>query len=362
MALEGNHIRIQTKGGHSYEIYEPADKPASVSEGVKALDTSEQDVKAGDFEQDFHTESGKIAIVDAAILDGIRNPLVKKAIVVPTRYDPAVFTVQGEFDDSILRSLCITPKEDMEGNIHKHDEVDGNDVVVKPPKKAPAEGVIGSPLSNDPQRKMRARLDPAGKAAGTVSGDRRANRTRKDNGGHKKTGGQAPVAQAVGRKGHQSAADGLQSARRSRRPKARKQAQKSRLKNLRSDIQQVHDFILDSIENGTVTVEDIAKIENRRLLSEIVNKMFYMCTSGWELTDGVLKHSLGVEADPNMWVVKEGRLFHADTGKSPNIDFDWAYKAKSAIKDFIIEENKNLDVDSIVEGIRNVGRSRTITG
>lgn len=358
MPLDGNHIRIQTKGGHSYEIYEPGGEPGNVTEGAKSLDTSEKDVKAGDFEQDFHSASGKIAIVDAALLDGVLSPLVKKAIIVPVQYDEAVFTVQGRFDDSILRSLSITPKEDVEGNIHQHNDTEGgDDVVVKPSKKKeePAEGVMGSPLSNDPDRKLRAKMDPMGKAAGVVSGEKRSNRTRKTNGGHDTSGGDASVAQAVKRKGHVSKA-----------PQARRASidakRRRRGKPMSSDVEQVHNFIVDSMASGEVTFEDIRKIENKGLLVDVVNKMFYMCMSGWALKEDVLVNTLGVEADPSIWTVKEGRLFHVETGKSPDINFDWAYKAKSVIKEFIIEENKNLDVDSIVEGIRNAGSSRTISG
>jgi len=73
-----------------------------------ALDTNDQDVKAGDFNQDFSADSGKIAIIDAALLDGIRNKLVDSAIVIPIKHD-AVLSVSGKFDDAILRKTYIDP-------------------------------------------------------------------------------------------------------------------------------------------------------------------------------------------------------------------------------------------------------------
>lgn len=61
-------------------------------------------------EKSFSVETGSLAIVDASVLKGIDNPLAKQAVIIPTKFGNAIFQVKTEYDDTILRSVIITPK------------------------------------------------------------------------------------------------------------------------------------------------------------------------------------------------------------------------------------------------------------
>lgn len=317
-------------------------------EQKSALDTSKQDIKAGNFTQDLVVKSGKIAIIDAALLDGVRNPLVEQAIIVPVKYVDATLEVKGEFDDAILRSLSITPKRDSEGNVVPASAADDEDVEVIKPKKSVPKGdeVEESLMSKDPplQRKIRA-LNGNQKTKDHLSGKARSNRNRGPRIGHDRQP-EARIAQAVKRKGHVN--------RSGQRVKAKRQVPE--------DVQQIYNFIAETIKKPDITVEDIKTINNKPLFKSIVNKMFYMSLGGWTEDHGTIKHTLGETVNSNIWTARGGILYSRETGRRPNIDFTWAYNARNAIKDFIVEENKNLNVDSIMEGIRNAGRNKPIIG
>jgi hypothetical protein len=98
-----------------------------------------------DFEEEFTAPSNKFAIVDASVIEGLDNELVEQAIIIPVKYHGAVFEVVANYDDTILRSLTVSPSEVEEGDTE----------VVKTTKGATVEGI--APLSHDssPEREVR---------------------------------------------------------------------------------------------------------------------------------------------------------------------------------------------------------------
>jgi hypothetical protein len=97
-----------------------------------------------DFEEEFTAPSNKFVIVDASALSD-DHELAEKAISVPVKYHGAVFAVKAVYDDTILRSLTITPSMIDEGSKE----------VVKTTEHAVAEGM--SLLSHDNQPSLETR-------------------------------------------------------------------------------------------------------------------------------------------------------------------------------------------------------------
>jgi len=99
------------------------------------------------FEEEFTAPTGKIAIVDASVIEGLENELADQAIIAPVKYRGSVFNVTAEYDDTILRSLRIEPAEV---------EQDGIDTV-KTTDSTTVEGRGIAPLSHDNQVALKTR-------------------------------------------------------------------------------------------------------------------------------------------------------------------------------------------------------------
>lgn len=92
-------------------------------------------LEAGEESENFSkvvkTESGHLAIVDAAILRSNPHPLAKEAVIFPTKQTPGemvAFSVQGVYDDAILRELKMEPADIEEVQKHEQKQDDKEDV------------------------------------------------------------------------------------------------------------------------------------------------------------------------------------------------------------------------------------------
>jgi hypothetical protein len=292
-----------------------------------SLDIADHDIKAGDFKEEFTTDSGKIAIIDAALLDGIDNPLVRSAIVIGTKFKDVTFSVNGQFDNSILRKLEICPKSDQNGavvGVTQDNDGDGDaDRVI------PQEGIM--PFSNDDsiQQRMRA-----------------------------KTGGSGGIRSKRKQKAHMAGDDSKYDKDPTRRVRAmRKDGNRKKNRVSREGINQIYAFMSENAKKR-IASEDLRGIEDKVLLKAVLDKMYAMSLSGWEAKDGVLEHSTGIQVCNESWTISDGLLYNSRNGSRPNIDFDWVYTAREALKEFIIEENKAVDVDNLLEEFKkNAGRT-----
>jgi len=83
------------------------------------------------FSKVVKTESGHLAIVDAASLRSNPHPLAKEAVIFPTKQTPGemvAFSVQGVYDDAILRELKMEPADIEEIQKHEQKQDDKEDV------------------------------------------------------------------------------------------------------------------------------------------------------------------------------------------------------------------------------------------
>ncbi len=266
------------------------------------LDTRKGDVKSGDFTQDLVVESGAFAIVDASLLDAAGDsPLVAKAIVIPVKAD-GTFTISGKYGEEILKELSIRPKQDVQGN-----------VVPQTPEKAEGDVVVpeGSSLGHDSSLERRMRSVWSKKARDHLSGKER----------HKPD----PTRRAVPM----------------RKRGTREVAEPQEMKD-------IYAFINATAKgNNVITREDIEQVQDKVLLGKIIDKLYSMCLSGWELHEGVLKNTeTGVIANEKVWQVHDGLLVDA-AGKRPEVSFEWAYQAREAYKEYTKGQNVNMVEDFI---------------
>ena len=291
------------------------------------------DVKSGDFTQDITTESGAFAIVDASILNSTDSPLANKAVVVPTKHD-GIFTISGKYSDGIITSLTITPKKDQHGDVVDKVESVGSGGVPKPGQVV----------------KVQEGLIPAHSSAKASHDDRIGRRMRE-------AGGSKPMRDHMaGKKRHKP--DPIRHASpKMERGTMEKHTEKKRLKGagMVGEMKEIYDFVNNTVKNNDVTVEDIEKVKNKELLGRTINKMYSMCLSGWVLEEGILKNTeTGIEANASAWSVKDGLLVDA-SGNNPGVDFDWAYKAREAYREYNRVRSVNMVEDFINHGREIIG-------
>lgn len=256
------------------------------------------DIKSGDFSQDISVESGALAIVDAAILDGVDSPLAQKAIVVPMKWD-GQFTITGKFEDAILGSVTIKPKRDQLGNVA--DAVTGK--ATDADKVIQKEAVIPGKLSNDDSIHRRMRKVWSKKARDHMAGKKR----------HKPD------------------------------PTRRITPMRKR-GTIKKNVQEMYDFVEATSRSMMVTREDIDKVSDKNLLGEMIEKLFMIGMEGWTLDGDTPVHSSGIRLNSKELLVKNGLLYDAD-GVRPNINFEWVYMVRQAIKEYKLSQNVNMVED-----------------
>lgn len=87
-----------------------------------------------DFEKILKTESGQLALVDAAVLRDIENPVVDDAVIFSTKQTPGEersFKVTGSYDDATLRELKMEPATVEDGSGKSQDEKVDEDIQIR---------------------------------------------------------------------------------------------------------------------------------------------------------------------------------------------------------------------------------------
>lgn len=291
------------------------------------------EVHTKNFKKDLKLQSGQIAIVDASILDACNSPLADDAIVVPTKWAEGMFTISVKFDDAILKKLSIKPKKDQLGNVVEKmigNPPDDEETRAKKITDAKiAEGEAGVLPIND---RGNGRIDRRLREA---MGSKSAKRTMKAH--HGKRTGQKPNPEARA----------LNAGRRQRGTLAK---HNNKLKeNVSPSLKSIYEFIISSMKSQ-VTVESIEQVDNKLLLNSIVEKMYTMCLTGWKPQNNTIIHEeTGIKISSSQWQVKDGLLYDKN-GKRPNIDFDWAYNTREALKEYTAAKNVNMVEDILKHG------------
>jgi hypothetical protein len=265
-------------------------------------------------DKDFSAQTGSFAIVDASVLQDVDNPLAKQAIIVPTKFDKAVFTVKTEYDDTILRSLTITPKqsetepEKVEEPGHEDHTEKGTPAEVVPPEVAKDQGVPvpsegnAAPLSHDDtvQRALRKHQTP---------------RSRQHMKGSDLYRRGSPVKKVLARVKRDSR----------HQPKP--------------EVEDAFQFILKN-SGKSLTEEQLKAVKDPALLVEVMDFMLAMMFNNWNVVE---------EGTTNGDYLIEDERFSADDGgvllynsKKFNLAFDWIYETRYKLKRVIPTQTWDL--------------------
>lgn len=254
-------------------------------------------------EKEFSAETGAFAIVDASVLKEIDNPLAKKAVIIPTKFDKAVFSVKTEYDDTILRSLTITPKqsetepEAVAEPGHDDHTQKGTPAEVTPPEVAKDQGAPvasegnAAPLSHDDtvQRSLRKHQTP------------RSRQHMKGSNLYRKS---SPVKKVLAKVKRDSR----------HQPKP--------------EVEDAFQFILNN-SGKQLTEEQFKTVKDPALLVEVMDLMLAMAFNNWDNVKG---------GTTNGDYLIEDERFSADGGmllyndKKVNLAFDWLYDTRQRMK------------------------------
>lgn len=267
-------------------------------------------------DKEIRFESGKLAIIDAALLDAIKHPLEKRAIVIPVKSSEVTFLISGNFDDSVLNKLTIEPKvledDDMEdGSISDAGEAD---VIVDPDtgelqgkEEDVKEAVIDETFGMNHDNKIQSKLREVESMA-----QRKHNEGKEAKGINRRPVG-LPKRDNGGRNDHFGTA-----------ASRKKSTEAVKIK------ESVESFLSKNI-NKTLTEEKIQNVDNRKQLANVLHTMLAMASAGWEFENGNLVHPLGVTISEGKWKCKDGYLVD-EKGNRPSWDFDWAYNSREAAR------------------------------
>lgn len=265
--------------------------------------------------KEFSSASGAFAIVDAALLDTLKdNPLAQSAVVFQTKGNVA-FEVKGEYDDAVLRTLTMTPKESeteagrIEEPGHEMDNVSPE--VVSPDMAGPAAVSVAmspvvpegaSPLSHDssPERAIRKHTSP------------RARRHMQGSDRYRKN---SPVKRVMSRLKRAS----------------RHQEQ--------PDVEEAFNFIL-KFGGKQVTEQDLKGIKNQNLLADSLGMLMAMTMNGWEtIEEGVTNGEYEI-IDERFTANDAGHLMLNE--KAVPLDFNWLYDVRTMLQKSITESALNI--------------------
>lgn len=285
-------------------------------------------------DKEIRFDSGKLAIIDAALLDAIEHPLEKKAIVVPVKSNKVTFLVSGTFDDSVLNKLVIEPKVLEDGDMEDGSLSDAGeeDVVIDPdtgdieePKKMKESLVKETATTghdNFINRQMR-------KASGSI------NQLRHDSGEDPLTINTHPIG-VPGNPGNRGTSRHHTTIAQANQ--ARRSASGIRHVKPESNSSDFDHMIKESVEsflnknlNKTLTEDKVRGVENRKELADTLHTMMAMASAGWESENGNLVHPLGVTISEGKWKCKDGCLVD-EKGNRPSWDFDWAYNSREVAR------------------------------
>lgn len=269
-----------------------------------------------DTAKEFSTESGSFAIVDAALLKGMEdNPLAQKAVVFSTKGDVA-FEITAEYDDAVLRTLSMSPKEsDTEaGRIeepgHESHGPEGSSPEVVPPDMAsPAAPAVSmspvmpegaAPLSHDssPERAIRKHTSP--RARRHMHG---SDRYRKNS------------------------------------PAKRVMSRLKRPSRHQPDVEEAFDFI-SKFGGKQVTENDVKNIQNKNLLADSLGLLMAMTMNGWQTVGESVTNGTYEVIDDRFTTDKGGYLLV--NNKPLPLNFEWLYEARMVLQKNITESALNL--------------------
>lgn len=262
--------------------------------------TEKSNREEGDFKKDIRFPSESMAIVDMTVLYAVDSEEVKNAIVIPLKTKDV--QVEGKLEDGNIRKISIMPKE------------------MKKDSKEVTEGLLPAGIKSNDDRimaRMREVTSPAAK---------------KKNSTHRGTLTTNPMRR-VGRL----------------RKRGTRGKHTARMLNNSIDpkMKEIIEFIIKTVNADKILSEDIDIVKDKELLRETIEKMYSMCVKGWVIEEGKLIHTqTKVEANVKAWDIKDGMLVGKD-GKSLDIDFDWAFKAREAIREYTKIRNVNMVEDII---------------
>lgn len=266
----------------------------SAGAGPKTLSTSFDG-------EEVRFNSGRFAIVDAALLDAVEHPLKKTAIIIPVKSSDVTFEISAQFDDSVLNGLSIKPKVADDGSMEDgamastQDEdvvipktVEGDDEGGSSEEPKISESLPGGTMSHDSSLERKLRMTP--KQRKHMRGDNSVHTPEPESRG-------LPRRDNKGKNGY---------------------------------TEDIASFLKANM--GSVLTEDkVGQVKDRKKLEETLHVMMAMTAGGWESKDGHLTHPLGVTLREGRWQQKNGCLFDKN-GKRPDWDFDWAYASREVAR------------------------------
>lgn len=266
--------------------------------------------------KEFTTESGAFAIVDAAILNTMKDsPIAQNAVVFQTKSNVA-FEIRAEYDDTVLRTLSMAPKEDESeaGTIevpgHESHGPDGSTPEVVPPDMASpvAPGVSqtpvvpegASPLSHDssPERAIRKHMTP---------------RSRRHMNGSDRYRKNSPAKKVLARL---------------KRPSRHQ-----------PDVEEAFNFIT-KYGGKKVTENDIKDIKNKALLIDSIGLLMAMSMNGWQSIGESVTNGTYEVVDDRFTADKAGYLLL--NNKILPLNFNWLYDVRITLQKNITESALNL--------------------
>jgi hypothetical protein len=296
---------IPSVGGSDDADTGPTGLPVEPGTGAGKTNEGGARVLAQSFDgEEIRFDSGRFAIVDAALLDAVEHPLKNTAIIIPVKASDVTFVVSAQFDDSVLNGLTIEPKITEGGGMEDGAiaATQDEDVVVPPGGEAHAPDEKEEP-------KTKGKVDeslPGGTKSHDSSLERRLRMTptqRKHMRGDDSVHVPSPEKRSLPKRDN---------------------------KGKNGYTEDIAAFLRENL--GSVLTEDkVKQVADRKKLADTLHVMLAMTAGGWERQDGHLVHPLGVTISESKWQAKDGYLFDKN-GKRPDWDFDWAYAAREVAR------------------------------
>lgn len=266
--------------------------------------------------KELRFDSGRLAIVDAALLDSIDHPLKKKALVLPVKSNEVTFLISASFDDSVLNKLEIEPK------IVEDDDMEDGAV-----SDAGEEDVVIDPDTGEVEGKEEEKKESVKEAVATGHDNVIARMQRQAEGSLK---------QRKHNEGQEALATNSLPITTPKRDNggtndhARTRAQRNQAERAEAIKESVESFLKKNV-NKTLTEDKVKNVDNRQQLADILHTMMAMASAGWESENGNLVHPLGVTIAEGKWRCKDGLLVDEE-GNRPSWDFDWAYNSREVAR------------------------------
>lgn len=375
---------------------EPPGMPIEPSSGPEQAADGPSDARLleSDFEgEEFRAESGRLALVDAAILDAIDHPLKATAIVLPVKSSETTFSVSANFDDSVLLDLKVEPKYLEDGSIEDGakaaSQEEGDQVLPRIEGRVyvdanflneakdyasfeefyadyrtqmiVAQRMMGDdmPISDAELRPQAERVWQVMQQKKKLGGKRweRAARGKFERAARGKLGESGLNLGGTGKDSglerKMRAASGSVKQRRHnrgdngghrpkpeirsqhRRPAENSPTGKPALDKECSESRGIAVATKWLIENRGKKASPQEVMEATGVSKESLNfalkTLAAMSVGGWETVDERIRHPFGVVVSEDSWEERGGYLQHRKTGKRPDFNFDWLYQLRERL-------------------------------